>query len=42
MMYIMFRIFIRREEYLMEKEFGQDYIDYKKNTSALIPELRKY
>ena len=41
-MYIMFKIFIRREEYLMEKEFGQEYIKYKDNTSALFPKVWKY
>ena len=41
-MYIMFKIFINREEYLMEKEFGQEYIKYKNNTSALFPKVWKY
>ena len=41
-MYIMFKILIRREEYLMEKEFGQEYIKYKDNTSALFPKVWKY
>jgi len=38
-MYIMFQIFIHREEYLMETEFGQEYIRYKSNTSAIFPQI---
>jgi protein-S-isoprenylcysteine O-methyltransferase Ste14 len=38
----MFKIFTNREEYLMEKEFGQDYIKYKNNTSAIFPKIWKY
>ena len=41
-MYIMVKIFINREEDLMEKEFGQEYINYKKNTSAIFPKIWKY
>ncbi len=41
-LYIMFKIFIKREEKLMEREFGQDYIEYKKITSAIFPKLWKY
>jgi protein-S-isoprenylcysteine O-methyltransferase Ste14 len=41
-MYIMFKIFIHREEYLMEKEFGQEYIEYKNNTSAIFPKVWEY
>jgi protein-S-isoprenylcysteine O-methyltransferase Ste14 len=41
-MYIMFKVFISREEHLMEKEFGQDYITYKNNTSQLFPKLWNY
>jgi protein-S-isoprenylcysteine O-methyltransferase Ste14 len=41
-MYIMFKIFINREEYLMEKEFGQEYIEYKNNTSAIFPKVWEY
>jgi len=40
--YIMFKIFINREESLMEKEFGQEYIKYKNNTSAIFPKIWKY
>jgi len=40
--YVMFKIFINREEYLMEKEFGQEYIEYKNNTSAIFPKLWEY
>ena len=41
-MYIMFTIFIKREEYLMENEFGQEYIKYKNNISAIFPKVWKY
>lgn len=41
-MYFIFKIFIHREEYLMEKEFGQEYIKYKKSTSAIFPKIWKY
>ena len=40
--YIMFKIFINREEYLMEKEFGQDYVEYRSKTSAVFPKIWKY
>ena len=40
--YIMFKIFINREEYLMEKEFGQDYVEYRSKTSAIFPKIWKY
>jgi len=41
-MYFMFKIFINREESLMEKEFGQEYINYKSNTSSIFPKIWKY
>jgi len=41
-MYIMFKIFTNREETLLEKEFGQEYIKYKNNTSAIFPKIWKY
>ncbi len=41
-MYFIFKIFIHREEYLMEKEFGQKYVKYKNNTSAIFPKIWKY
>lgn len=41
-MYFIFKIFINREEYIMEKEFGQEYIKYKNNTSAIFPIIWKY
>jgi len=40
--YVMFKLFIHREEYLMEKTFGQAYIDYKNNTPAIFPRIWKY
>ena len=41
-MYFMFKIFITREEYLMENKFGQEYINYKNTTSAIFPKIWKY
>ena len=41
-MYFMFKIFINREEALMEKVFGQEYVAYKNNTPALFPKVWKY
>ena len=41
-MYIMFKIFINREETLLEEEFGQEYNKYKNNTSVIFPEIWKY
>jgi protein-S-isoprenylcysteine O-methyltransferase Ste14 len=40
--YVMFKIFIKREELLMEREFGQEYVKYKKNTSAIFPRIWDY
>ena len=41
-MYAMFKKFINREESLMEEIFGQEYIKYKSNTSAIFPKIWKY
>lgn len=41
-MYIMFKIFIHKEESLLEEIFGQVYIKYKSNTSAIFPQIWKY
>ena len=41
-MYLMFKIFIHKEESLLEEIFGQEYIKYKSNTSAIFPQLWKY
>ena len=38
-LYIMFKIFINREEYLLEEVFGDEYIKYKNNTSAIFPKI---
>ena len=40
--YVMFKIFIKNEEYLMEQAFGQKYMKYKNNTSAIFPKIWKY
>ena len=38
---IAFYIYIcRYEEYLLTEEFGNDYLEYKKNTGMLFPKLR--
>ena len=41
-MFLMFKIFIIREEHLMADEFGQEYIDYKNSTSTIFPKIWKY
>ncbi|KPL10315.1 MAG: hypothetical protein AMS26_21640, partial [Bacteroides sp. SM23_62] len=41
-MFLMFKIFIIREEHLMANEFGQEYIDYKNSTSTIFPKIWKY
>ena len=41
-MYTLFKIFINREETLLEEEFGQEYSKYKNNTSAIFPKIWKY
>lgn len=41
-MYIMFKIFIKREEHLLAKKFGQEYIEYKNSTSAIFPKIWKF
>jgi len=38
-MYFMIKVFINREEKLLEKKFGKEYIDYKKVTNAIFPKL---
>jgi protein-S-isoprenylcysteine O-methyltransferase Ste14 len=40
--YVMFKVFIHREENFLEKTFGKEYIDYKKNTTAIFPKIWKY
>ena len=41
-MFFMFKIFINKEEFLMEKTFGQEYIKYKNITSLIFPKIWKY
>ncbi len=36
-MYISLRIMIKKEEVFLEKEFGEEYLDYKKRVPAVIP-----
>jgi protein-S-isoprenylcysteine O-methyltransferase Ste14 len=38
-MYFMVKIFINKEEKLLEKKFGKEYIDYKKVTYAIFPKF---
>lgn len=40
--YVMFKIFINREESLMEKEFGPEYREYKNDTPAIFPKIWSY
>ena len=41
-MYFMFKVFIHREEKLLEKTFGKEYIEYKNNTTAIFPKIWRY
>ncbi len=38
-MYILFSILVVREEKFLEREYGQDYLEYKKNIGRLIPKF---
>ena len=40
--YVMFKIFINREESLMERAFGPEYREYKNDTPALFPKIWGY
>jgi protein-S-isoprenylcysteine O-methyltransferase Ste14 len=40
--YVIFQIFIGKEEELLEKKFGNEYIKYKTNTSRIIPIFWKF
>jgi len=40
--YIIFKIFIRREEIYCLKKFGEKYAHYKQNVHAIFPKLKKY
>lgn len=40
--YIMLKLFIGSEERLMEKAFGQEYIDYRNRTPAVFPKIWKF
>jgi protein-S-isoprenylcysteine O-methyltransferase Ste14 len=35
--YIVFKLFIKKEENYLEEKFGQDYLNYKLKVNALIP-----
>jgi protein-S-isoprenylcysteine O-methyltransferase Ste14 len=41
-LYLMVKIFIYREEVLLERTFGQEYIEYKKNVPAVFPKLLRF
>lgn len=41
-MYFIFKVFINREEKLLEKKFGEKYTDYKKVTNAIFPKFWKF
>ncbi|MDD5216467.1 MAG: DUF1232 domain-containing protein [Candidatus Omnitrophica bacterium] len=38
-MYVFFRLFIRREELWLEQNFGGEYLEYKNNVGLLFPKL---
>ncbi|KPK72135.1 hypothetical protein AMJ87_05555, partial [candidate division WOR_3 bacterium SM23_60] len=40
--YIMLKLFIGSEERLMEKAYGQEYIDYRNRTTAVLPKVWNY
>ena len=39
--YVAIRIFIRKEEEYLEREFGQEFLDYKQRVNALFPTWRR-
>lgn len=39
-MYVVFRIFIPREEEYLERLFGEAYLNYKKSTGRLVPRIK--
>jgi protein-S-isoprenylcysteine O-methyltransferase Ste14 len=39
--YILFKIYIKKEYYDLEKNFGEDYIKYKSETPEFFPLLRR-
>lgn len=41
-MLIMFKVFIPREEALMEKKYGRNYLEYKNNTTSIFPKFSNY
>jgi len=40
-MYVFFRLFIRREELWLEQNFGGEYLEYKNNVGLLFPKFRR-
>lgn len=41
-MYVAFRVFIKKEEIYLEDRFGEDYIKYKNEVGLLFPKFWKY
>ncbi|MBN2159422.1 MAG: isoprenylcysteine carboxylmethyltransferase family protein [Spirochaetes bacterium] len=41
-LYLIFKIFISREEKLLEDKFGQDFTNYKKSTPTIFPMVWKF
>ncbi len=39
-MYFVFKLLIKAEERYLENTFGQEYLDYKKETNAIIPKYK--
>lgn len=40
--YFQYNIIVKEEELYLEKTYGQDYEDYRKNVPRFIPKLKKY
>lgn len=39
--YALFRVLIKKEERELEKQFGNEYLNYKKKVNSIIPKLKR-